>query len=50
MTIRILEGTPIRDHMICMIKLFNKMGILGAQINKETKVDMVLGTLLDSFR
>ena len=32
-----------------MIKLFNKIEILGAEINKETKVEMVLETLLDSF-
>ena len=44
------EGTPFRDHMICMIKLFNKVEILGDKINGETQVDTVLKTLLDSFK
>ena len=38
---RMLEGTPIGDHMICMIRLFNEMKILRTEINQETKVDMV---------
>lgn len=43
-------GTPIRDHMICMIKLFNEMEILGAKIDRETLVDMVLETWPNSFK
>ena len=44
-----LEGTSIRDHMIRIIRLSNKMKILGAKIDEETQVDMVLKTLSDSF-
>ena len=36
--------------MICIIRLFNKMEILGVEIDGETQVDMVLKTLLDSFK
>lgn len=47
---RMSKGTPIGDHMISMIKLLNKMEILEAEINEETKVDMVLKTSSASFR
>lgn len=46
------EGNPIRDHMIRMIRLFNKMEIFRVEIDKEkeTQVDMVLEILSDSFK
>ena len=47
---RMSKGTPIRDHIISMIKLLNEMEILEAKINEETKVDMVLKTSSTSFR
>ena len=47
---KISKGTPVKDHIICLIGLFNEMEILGAEINGETKVDMVLETLLHSFK
>ena len=31
--IKTSEGTPIRDHMICMIRIFNEMDILGVEIH-----------------
>ena len=36
--------------MIRMIALFNEMRILGAKINGKTQVDMILKTLVDSFK
>ena len=30
---RMSEGTPVRDHMIKMIGLFNELGDLGADID-----------------
>ena len=45
-----LEETPIRDHMIHMIKLFNKKKILGTDIDGETHVKIVLETLLYFFK
>ena len=50
MNTRMTKETPIRDHMIHMITLFNKMEILGAKIDGETKVDMILETLSNSFK
>ena len=50
MNIRMTKETPIRDHMIHMITLFNKMEILEAKIDGETKVDMILETLSNSFK
>ena len=50
MNTRMTKRTPIRDHLIFMIALFNDMKILGAKINKETLVDMILKTLSNSFK
>ena len=50
MDTKILEGTPIRDHMIRMIRLFNQMKIIGDKMNGETQVDTFLETLSDSFK
>ena len=50
MNTRMIEGTPIRDHMIYMIILFNKRKILRVEIDRETQVDMMLETLPDSFK
>ena len=36
--------------MICMIELFNEMKILGAEIDGETQVDLVLESVLNSFK
>ena len=49
MNIRMSEGTPVKDHMIKMIGLFNKLGDLGADIDWETQNNMVLETLPPSF-
>ena len=49
MDVKMSEGTLVRDHLICMIGLFNKMKILRAEIDGETQVNMVLETLPDSF-
>ena len=32
MDAKMSKGTPVRDHMICMIGLINKMEIPGAEI------------------
>ncbi|RVW87043.1 hypothetical protein CK203_048362 [Vitis vinifera] len=36
MDAKMLEGTLVRDHMICMIRLFKEMEILGVEIDGET--------------
>ena len=50
MNTRMTERTLVRDHMIRMIAFFNKMEILGAKIDRETQVNMILETLTDSFK
>ena len=47
---RMSEGIFVRDHMILMIRLFEKIKILRVAIVGKTQVDMVLETLLDSFK
>ena len=49
MNTRMSEGTHVRDHMIKMIRLFNELGDLGADIDCETQNNMVLETLPPSF-
>lgn len=49
MSIKMIEETLIRDHMVGMIELFNEMKTLEAEINGETKVDVILETLPNSF-
>ena len=36
------EGTPIQDHVLKMISHLNELEILGAEIDGETQVDIVL--------
>ena len=49
MNTRMSEGTPVRDHMIKMIRLFNELGDLGVDIDWETQNNMVLETFPPSF-
>ena len=49
MNTRMSEGTPVRDHMIKIIGLFNELRDLGADIDWETQNNMVLETLPPSF-
>ena len=50
MNTRIKKGTLVKDHIIHMIALFNEMKIFGVEIDRETQVDMILKTLLNSFK
>ena len=36
MNTKMIEGTPIRDHMIHMIEFFNEIKILGVEIDGKT--------------
>ena len=49
MNTRMTEGTPMGDHMIKMIGLFNELGDLGGDIDWETQNSMVLKMLPPSF-
>ena len=50
MSTKISKETSVKDHMICIIGLFNEIEILGFEINWKTQVDMVLETLLYSVK
>ena len=50
LNIKMAEGTPVRDHVLKMIGLLNELEILGAQIDGETQVDIVLNSLAKRFK
>lgn len=47
---KMVEGSSVRDHVLKMIGLLNELEILGTKIDKESQVEMILQTLLDSFQ
>ena len=49
MNCRMKAETLVRDHMMLIIIYLNEMEILGLEIDGETKIDMILETLPDSF-
>ena len=50
MTTIMVEGTPVRDHVLKMISLLNELEILGSDINGKTQVDIILWALFDFFK
>ena len=49
MNYRMKSGTSVRDHMLVIMRHLNEMEILGAKIDNETLVDMILETFPSSF-
>ena len=47
---KMVEGTPVRDHVLKMISHLNELEILGAEIDGESQVDIVLMYLLQSYK
>nr|XP_016489146.1 PREDICTED: uncharacterized protein LOC107809068 [Nicotiana tabacum] len=47
---KIVEGSSVRDHVLKMMSLLNELEVLGANIDKDTQVEMILQTLPDSFQ
>ncbi|XP_038685738.1 uncharacterized protein LOC119985521 [Tripterygium wilfordii] len=43
------EGTPVREHMLKVMEYLHESLDLGAEIDGQTQVDMVLETLSSSF-
>ena len=39
---KMAQGTPIREHCLKMISYLNTLEILGANIDGESQVDMIL--------
>jgi hypothetical protein len=44
-----VEGTPVREHVLKMISFINELDMLGAEMDAEIKVDAILSSLTDSF-
>ena len=47
---KMIEGTPVRDHVLKMIAHLNELEILGAEIDGESQVDIMLMSLLESYK
>ena len=47
---KMVEGTPVRDHVLEMIAHLNELEIFGAEIDGESQVDIVLMSLPESFK
>ena len=47
---KMAEGTPVWDHVLKMISHLNKLEILGAEIDGESQVDIVLMSLPESYK
>ena len=44
------EGTLVREHCLRMISHLNTLEVLGANIDGESQVDMILQSLPKSFK
>ena len=47
---KMAEGTPVRDHVLKMIAHLNELEILGAEIDGESQVNIMLMSLPESFK
>ena len=50
MNTTMVETTPIRDHVLKMIGLLNELEILRVEIDWESQVNIILQSLLDSYK
>ena len=46
---KMAEGTPVREHVLKMIGFLNELETLGATIDTQTQVDIILNLLPASF-
>ncbi|XP_057459282.1 uncharacterized protein LOC130749944 [Actinidia eriantha] len=46
---KMTEGTPVREHALKMISFLNELEILGAKIDADSQIDIILQSLPDSF-
>lgn len=49
MNTKMVEGTPVREHTLKMMAYFSYAQIHGADIDGETQIDMILGSLPNNF-
>ena len=46
---KMAEGTPVQDHVLKMNSHLNELEILGAEIDGESQVDIMLMSLPESY-
>jgi len=46
---KMVEDTPVREHCLSMIAMLNSLEVLGAKIDGESQVDIILQSLSSSF-
>lgn len=46
---KMAEGTPIQEHMLKMMDSLNELDVLGAVIDAESQIDIILESLPESF-
>ncbi|XXG72990.1 hypothetical protein AAC387_Pa07g1975 [Persea americana] len=46
---KMVEGTPVQKHLLKMMFALNELDVLGAKIDTESQIDMILQSLPDSF-
>ena len=50
MNTKMVEGTLVRDHVLKMIGLLNELEVLGAKIDNDSQVEMILQSLPHNFQ
>ncbi|XP_049410489.1 uncharacterized protein LOC125873645 [Solanum stenotomum] len=50
LTTKMVEGSFVREHVLKLMSYLNELEILGAEIDKESQVEMILQTLPDRFQ
>ncbi|WMV13414.1 hypothetical protein MTR67_006799 [Solanum verrucosum] len=50
LTTKMAKGSSVREHVLKLMNYLNELEILGAEIDKESQVEMILQTLPDSFQ
>ena len=46
---KMAEGSPVQEHVLKMISHLKELEVLGAEVDGETQIDIVLMSLLESF-
>ena len=49
MNAKMFEGTPMREHVLKMISFLNELETLGANIDAQTQVNMIINSLPQLF-
>ena len=47
---KMIDGSLVREHCLTMISNLNTLEVLGVDIDGESQVDMILQSLLESFK